>query len=41
MKLVEKCPKCGNTVMKDSKEEAYWCAHCKKYYSYEKVKKSE
>ncbi|MBS3782471.1 MAG: hypothetical protein KGY66_01215 [Candidatus Thermoplasmatota archaeon] len=35
--MVEKCPRCGNTVVKDSKEEDYWCVHCQKYYSYEKV----
>ncbi|MBS3815932.1 MAG: hypothetical protein KGY76_00015 [Candidatus Thermoplasmatota archaeon] len=35
--MAKKCPRCGKTVIKDSKEEAYWCPHCKKYYSYERV----
>jgi len=39
MKLVEKCPRCAKTVVKDSKEEAYWCPNCNKYYSYKDVKK--
>ncbi len=39
IKLVEKCPKCEKTLVKDSKEKAYWCPYCEKYYSYEQVKK--
>jgi len=39
MDLVEKCPKCEKTLVKDSKEEAYWCPYCEKYYSYEEFEK--
>ncbi len=38
--MVERCPKCGQTVIKDSKEDAYWCDHCDQYFSYQEVKKS-
>ena len=38
--MVERCPRCHQTLAKDSKEEAYWCEHCAKYFSYEEIEES-